>query len=191
MSRAEKRSGRNPVDTQTGSLQGTRTQQSFTEYLNTDARYQDVVSQMFTNGGQPSYTDEEDEKRAHPDVYGVTQEPHRFDFDVVDSCIAALDDIFGVKISRRGFVATVTLLAIVSYTNSHLLPFVQDRVYMASDYVVGASALFCVYLFQVRRQLRNHTLLAVVIGAAAGNVKPLRSNILFASIAAVVSILKS
>lgn len=172
MHRADKRADQN------GFLQDTRTQQSFNGYMTTDSRYQDIVSQMFTNGQQPP----EDEKSDDND---------RVSFDVIDSCIAALDDIAGVDISRGQFVATVILLAIASYTSSHMLPFIQDRVYMASDYVVAASALFCVYLFYVRRQLRDHTLLAVVVGAAFGNVKPLRSNVLFASIAAVMSILKS
>ena len=113
-----------------------------------------------------------------------------FPNDVIDASIKTVDDMFGVRLSRLQFVTALFALSFFSYFQSHRLPVLQNVVFSASDYVVVSSVFFCVYLLLNRKRLHGVTVLFTLIGASAGNIKPLRSNFLFASIAAIASLLK-
>lgn len=110
-------------------------------------------------------------------------------FEIINSCLSAVYDLTGVRLSRMMFVALWSTMYIYTYMNSHLFPFLQDIIYTAPDRVIFVSALFLVYIFSKRDTVDDGTILSIVLGFALGNIKPLRSNIIVATISSILSLL--
>ena len=108
---------------------------------------------------------------------------------VIDESTAALADTFGISLSRNEFVFALVVLSLYTYTNSHLFPLVQNVVYNASDNVILLSTMFMLYLLTNQERVHKNTKLFALLGIAAGNIKPLRSNIVVSTVAAFFSLL--